>query len=291
VIGEALIALSILAGALRHVDQPAVTAVRGITGSVEFTSAAAEIRARPNQSLSSPVLVRVAEATSGGGGGPDQTSYRIEFIGLVAGDIDLRDYLERADGSIADIPPLSVRIVSQLPPDHGTDLFSGDSAPSLPPTGYRSLLLAIGAAWAAVPIVYLVVRQVRRKPPPPPPPPERTPTLADQLRPLAEAARDGTLSVSDRGRLELLLYHYWRSRLNLQGPQAAVIAQLRLHERAGELLRGVERCIHAPPSSPRLSDQELGELLEPYRHAPAIEETAAAPGGAPGRAPLEGAPA
>jgi hypothetical protein len=88
-----------------------------------------------------------------------------------------------------------------------------------------------------------------------------------------DAAIGGTLSVAERGRLELLLYLYWRARLALSGPQPQVISTLRTHPEAGALLQAVERWLHAPVRQPAAPAQaEAAVLLEPYRHAPAIND-------------------
>jgi hypothetical protein len=255
-------------------DKPSVTAVRGIAGAVEFRAAGPRIRASATQSLTSPVVVRVAEAMPEGDG---QTKYRVEFIGMVAGDHDLRAYLERQDGSALNLPPITARVLSQLTPDHGTDLFSTSETPILRPSLYRAGMIVLAVVWAGVPIVYFGVRALRRReaaPPPPAPPP---PSFADQLRPLVQSAIAGSLSIAERGRLELLLYLYWRGRLNLAGRQAEVISQLRMDTQAGALLRAVEFWLHGRRDDLGRAEGELAALLEPYRHAPAIEN--AIPGG------------
>lgn len=253
-------------------DKPLVTAVRGIAGAVEFTAAGPRLRAGADQTLTSPVVVRVGEATPVADG---KTRYRVEFIGMVAGDFDLRPYLERQDGSAVDIPPVMVRVVSQLTPEHGTDLFSTGETPILRPTLYRAGMIAIGVGWVGVPIVYFAVRAARRReaaPETPPPPP---PSFADQLRPLVQAAIGGSLSIAERGRLELLLYLYWRGRLGLAGRQAEVISKLRTDTQAGALLRAVEFWLHGRRDDAGRAEGEVAALLEPYRHAPAIENATA----------------
>ncbi len=242
--------------------------VRGISGAIEFRAAGPRIRARPNQSHDSPILVRVADARADEGG---EHVYRVEFIGLVAGDYDLRDYLERQDGSpVDDIAPLRVYVVSQLPPDHGTDLFSSAQAPRLTATQYRLVMAGLGVAWLSVPIAYLVVRAIRRRPTPPPPAAAPAPTLADQLRPLAEAAIQGTLSIAERGRLELLMYLYWRGRRGWDGSQAQVVPRLRNDSEAGLLLRAIESWLHASPVARSHADRELAALLKPYCDIPPL---------------------
>lgn len=241
--------------------------MRGISGSVELRAPGPRIRARADQSLTAPVVVRVSEAEEEAAG---VVRYKVEYIGTVAGTYDLREYLERTDGSELGIAALPVEVVSQLDPTHGTDLFATAQAPTLKRTAYRAALIGLGVLWVGVPIGYMAWRAAKRRrvvvaPPPPP-----GPTLADQLRPLVERAVDGTLSVEERGRLELMLYSHWRGQLGLDGPQARVIPTLRADERAGTLLRAVERWLHARPGAGPRADAEVAALLEPYRHIPAV---------------------
>ncbi|MFO0873892.1 MAG: hypothetical protein U0575_07960 [Phycisphaerales bacterium] len=183
----------------------------------------------------------------------------MEFIGAIAGDFDLRDLLEHADGAPAsDLAPLPVRIVSQLPPNHGTDLYGLAEPPFTLHGWYRRALLAIGIAWIAVPAVVLARRAMRRRAPEPAPAVEPPPSLADLLRPLVEAARSRRMSVAERGRLELLLYRFWGehlvdlpravddgdSRAHGASSRADVMAALRAHPESGRLLRAVEGWLH-----------------------------------------------
>ncbi|MFG0284262.1 MAG: hypothetical protein ACF8R7_07550 [Phycisphaerales bacterium JB039] len=262
-------AIAIVAALGAQDAEPMAIAVRGIAGAVEFELAGEPLRAKPALSVTAPMVVRIVDASAIGEG---STRYRVAFIGTVAGDYDLRDLLERQDGSALDGQPLMVRVVSQLPPDHGTDLFSESSAPPMTPSRYRAAMIALGAAWVAIPVIYLGVRIARRRPPAPPAPQAPAPTLAEQLRPLVESAMAGTLAVEGRGRLELLLYMHWRRRLDLEGPQAQAVATLRRHPEAGRLLRAVEAWLHARPDGAARPQDDVAALLAPYRAAPAIAE-------------------
>ncbi|MFO0826811.1 MAG: hypothetical protein U0572_01570 [Phycisphaerales bacterium] len=247
------------------VDAPPVVAARGIAGTLTFTHAGQTIRARANQSLMSPVLVRVAGGAAG--------EYRVSFLGTVAGEFDLRDYLEYDDGRpLADVPPLRVRVDSKLPPQYGTDLFTFDHPNFALTSHYRTIAATIAVAWALVPLVVLTRRALRRAPPAPhvdvPPPP----TIADQLRPLVQSAMAGSLSIADRGRLELLLYRFWRDALELGGlTPAESIGHMRHDPRAGRLIVAVERWLHSGADSSPRPDDDIAELLAPYMTAPAIE--------------------
>lgn len=256
------------AGAIAQDAEPLATAVRGIAGTVEFEVAGERITARPVQTLTAPMVLRIVDSGPAGDG---RTRYTAAFVGTVAGEYDLRELLQRHDGAPLEIDPIPVHVVSQLPPDHGTDLYSQSEAPGLTASRYRAAMITLGVLWLAAPGVYFAVRAARRRPEPvvePPPPP---PTLAEQLRPLVESAMAGDLSVHGRGRLELLLYMHWRQRLGLSGPQAEAVARLRRDPEAGELLRAVEAWLHARPGDAP-DDSDVAAMLAPYRDAPAIPE-------------------
>jgi hypothetical protein len=249
--------------------RPAREADRGIVCVVEFEASGPAVTAAGDQSRLSPMLVRVADARPGKDG---QVVYRVEFIGLTAGEHDLRDYLERRDGSALDLPPMPVVVRSRLDAGHGTDLFSSASVPWLGARRYRAALILLGIMWLSVPVIYAALRLIRRQPAPPATPPVRPLTLAEQLRPLAEAAIHGSLSLRERAQLELLMYLYWRDRLGLDGPQAEVVRRLRHDAQAGVLLRAFEGWLHSGRAASAQAADEVTSLLEPYRSVPAIEE-------------------
>jgi hypothetical protein len=96
-------------------------------------------------------------------------------------------------------------------------------------------------------------------------PPTPPPTVAEQIRTLVAEAGSTGLSVSDRGRLELLLLGFWRERLGFERldiPEA--VMRMRRDEEAGELLRAVERWLHGPDRSAPFPEHELTRMLERY---------------------------
>lgn len=242
---------------------------RGLAASIQHDASTTRLRAKPNQSPTSPLLVRVSPATD--------KSQRIEFIGMVAGDYDLRDYLERDDGTPAALAPMPIRIVSQLPPDHGTDVLGeGQTGFSLR-AHYRTILIAACAAWALVPGVVLVRRAMNKAKPAIAPPAITPPTIADELRAMLDAAGAAPLSTAERGRLELLLIHFWRERLerdNAAAPSSAnstslddharEIAMLRDHPRTRATVLGLERWLHRRDGAP---DADAAALLAEFRRA------------------------
>jgi len=241
---------------------------RGIAGSRTITHTGQPLIARVEQSPSTRLLVRVTDTTPALG--PDAPhTYRIDYIGLVAGEFDLRTLITHADGSPAStLEPIAVTIVSTLPERHGTDLFGNPDRPDFLASHYRTIALTLGAVWLAVPTVMLVRRWIRTRPAPPPPPPPSAPTLADQIRPLAEAAIARTLSVEEQARLELLLFAFWRARRAIDGmPPDGALASLRTDPEASPLILALEGWIHAREGTRTAT---LDELLAPYAAHAAI---------------------
>lgn len=209
-----------------------------------------------------PVVVRIAGSTRDG----EFVLYDLRFIAQYAGEFDLRECLRRPDGApLTDAAPLPILVGKLLPDDHQGELFefAGLSLPRL--GGYKITLIVIGALWLLVP-AWFIGRRVLRRRPPPPPQPEPPASLADQLRPLVEAAIRGTLSTPERARLELMLLAFWRDRLGLDAEtmdQAEAIGKLREHHEAGELLSLLERWLHRPPKGDEVVD--VASVLERYR--------------------------
>lgn len=243
-------ALSISLGAIVHAD--AQRTARGTTGAFEVTSGAA-LRAKALRDASSPVLVRVNEIA------PER--YRIEYIGAVEGSFDVAALIERADGRAPEgLPDLRVEIYTQLPPNHGTDVF-GLSAPGFSLAAhYTTALTAIAALWVAVPAYFVARRALRKKPAPPAPAP-RAPSVADRLFAIVDAARTRELDTAERGRLELLVLQELRATGAHGRDLADATAALRDDPHTAALVRAVESWLHAPTAGDRARALEQVELL------------------------------
>ncbi len=213
----------------------------------------------------SPVVLRIAEAVDDGGA----TICEIRYIGVKPGRYDLRDYLRRADGEpLAGIEPIPVSIRSVLPANHNGQL---DELPRLPlPRAwpYRLSLAVAGGLWL-VPVAWLTVRRIARRRGRPKALPAGEPTLADQLRPLVEAAVLGRLSTAEQARLERLLIAYWRTRLDLAGCSVAeALVRLRENPESAAPMAELEQWLHCRPGSCRV---DVATVLEPYRDHPPID--------------------
>jgi hypothetical protein len=267
------------------------TSRRAPRGSIStFTIRSTEpLQAKALRDATAPVLVRVnlvadradRDAT-GESNAESSREYRIEFIGAVEGTFDLAEAIERVDGRPAErLPDLRVEIFSQLPPNHGTDVF-GLSAPGFSlSTSYTVTLWTLAAAWVAVPIVVVARRAMRPKPKPPEPAP-RVPGVAERLFAIVDEARGRELDVSERGRLELLMLQTLRDARRDAGADlaslAAATAALRADARDGPVVRAVEAWLHAPTAGDRTRAlAELDALKRSRGATPARDADAGGP--------------
>ena len=206
-----------------------------------------------------PIVVRIVESFPHG----SDTLYDLEFYGLEPGEYNLADYLQRADGSAAELPASPVVIESVLPPGQVTPHeLTTTRMPRL--GGYTLLLILLGIVWplGLIAIIIWIVRGFI-KPKADLEVDQRIP-VADRLRPLVEAALRDELDQPQQALLERTLVMFWRDRLNLQDADAAdALATLREHQEAGELLRHLEAWLHQPPA--RRPDLDVARLLAPYQ--------------------------
>ncbi|MFM7260791.1 MAG: hypothetical protein ACKO3W_09330 [bacterium] len=250
-------------------------APRGATGSFELTSDA-PIRAKATSDLTAPVLVRVAEIAP--------KRFLVEYMGLVTGTYDLAPYLEQTDGRAAVLAtPIRVEVFTQLPPNHGTDVF-GRSEPSFGIRAhYREILVAAATAWVLIPMIVIGVRLARRRPAPAPAPLPRAPTLDERLFTIVDEARSRDLSTDELGKLELLLLRMLRehvrenARVSVErdpsdSPAALAVATeaLRSDPTHGPVVRAVERWLHARDEGDARDALAAIDQLR-ARRAPAME--------------------
>lgn len=253
-------------------DTPAeVKGERGLTGTVVFDYSGKGLRSKTQRDSDAPIWMRLAASAK------DSHHYEAKFLGTVEGVYDLCSLMEHVDGSkVTEMAPIQVRIVSKLPKDHRSDLFEvAEFKPSFW-GGYRLAIVLVSLAWLSIPIVAFLRRSLRAVPPVNLTVAEPPPTFADQLQPLIEAAASRTLSIPEKGRLELLLLHYWRERAALNSTDiASAIRGLRSHPEAGTLVTTVERWLHQSDAMEDESDRSpeaIVKLLKPYRSLAPVDE-------------------
>ena len=238
----------------------------GIKGSVgmptewkQVVIPGSELEVQPLKDDHLPIVLKIDKIWPHG----SDFRYDFSFYGLEAGTFDLRNYLQRKNGSPLQLShPLPVEIESVLPA--GTFEPSAVTHTHLPePGGYRNTMVAFGIIWI-IGLGALIWSMRKRKQ-------EGSdtttqvsgPTLAEKLEPLVKGAAAGTLTKEQQAQLERLLLTYWNQRLNLTGDRPADrIRQLKDHNEAGPMIKAVETWLH---SQEQVDDSEIQSLLKPYR--------------------------
>lgn len=251
---------------------PAPVFPRGLAASITIDPKGPALLARPiSADERPPVVVRVEPPDASG-------RQRVEFIGLVAGEHDLRPFLMRVGGAApSDLAPTIVRIESRLPPGHASDVL-GLAEPSLTfRRGYVAALAGIAGAWALVPVVAYVRRRLNRPAPTPPAPPPMAPTLAERLLAMLEswdgsapgAARD----IEREAALELVALHHQRSAVTEPGDAiATAMVRARGDERTRDAVLALEAWLHQRTSDPVAAREAALTRLRAIvgrQHAPA----------------------
>jgi len=236
----------------------------GLEGRILYRCGGTPLRAKP-ASHAARVVARIVSTVQDG----DATLYDIRFIPQYAGRPDVRDALERIDGtSLADAPPAIVEITMALPLDHDGTLQISEAAAAPRFGGYRLLMVGALSLWC-IPVLIAIGRRLMKRSSLPAPIALPAPlTLADQLRPLVDVIIEGKATLAEKAILERLLIAFWRERLSLQGlPAASALQAMRQDPAAGELLGAIESWLHKPA---RLSEvpPDVSLLLRPYAAAP-----------------------
>lgn len=261
----------VIAAALLAADPPPETAV-GLSGRMTgLVLPGPELDVKPNTDRRTPLIVRILQVW------PHGTAFRydIEYYGLEPGTFDVKDYLQRKDGSVAaDLPAIPVTIHSVLPPGQiKPNPVGAVETPNV--GGYRTFLIAAGVVWVVG--LGVILFAGRRKPKAADETLDRPRTLAEYLRPLVEGAMAGRLGPAQLAALERTLLVYWERRLHLEHKKPAeAIADLRRHPEAGPLFQELELWLHSPAKDRKV---DVAALLEPYRNVPAeslTEEAGAA---------------
>jgi len=223
-----------------------------------------ELEAKPLVDQRTPIVLRVESVARHG------TAFRYDLVyhGLEPGKYDLRDWLQRKDGSSMEgVPPIPVEILAAYA---GPMRPVSDAAPGS--VGfmamYRNIMIAAGVAWTLGLIALIMTRRKKAVAAVA----ARPKSLAEQLEVYVHKASQGALSRDEQAELERLLLSFWRRREGLENLEVAdALAELRRREVPGELLRTLEEWLHKP--GPR-QDVDVGTLLAPYKAAPAAKEDA-----------------
>jgi hypothetical protein len=223
------------------------------------------LEAKPLTDRHAPVVVRVEAAYPHG----DAFRYDLAFYALEPGTHDLRDYLQRQDGSsMSGVPPLVFEVQSVLPPGQvEPNAMSPVRLPSV--GGYRSLLTACGLLWAVGLLAILLAGRRRRRK-------EKeagqcVASLEERLQAAVRAAQDDLLDAGDRAELERMVVAYWRKRLSLEHVEASeAIATMRQDEDAHAVLEQLEQWLHHPRGRDL---EDFRKLIDPSRRTRIKEQS------------------
>jgi hypothetical protein len=243
---------------------PRAAPTPGMEGLVEnLVLPGSELEPKTLENTNSPIVLRVVQVFPH----VDDWRYDLSFYGLVPGKYDLREFLQRKDGSgMEGVPPIPVEIV---PIRDLNELVRPALELEKPPRvgGYKLALIAAGVFWVGV--LGLLIFGFRKKTEEQLAQRVKPVTLADVLRPLVKKAQSGELSQAGQAELERTLLGIWRKRLKMEDDEPAeAIIKLRQHEEAGALLRELEKWLHRPGTA---DDVDVAALLKPYEKLPAEE--------------------
>jgi hypothetical protein len=233
----------------------------GIEGRVTLDLPRGDYRPRPLDDRTELIL-RIESVTPA----PNQQHrYDFHYMGLEPGSYSLANYLIRPDGSRPDeLSNTLVQVKALLPENHDGKLtsYTPERFPFI--GGYRVFLGLVALLWAGG-IAGFVISYRKKRVITAPPAVVPEPSFAERIRPLVEAAANGTLTPEGKAQLERLMMGFWREKLNLPAEQrmAEALERLKAHAQAGELLRALERWLHQRASAPA---EEVRALLAPYRN-------------------------
>lgn len=234
----------------------------GMVGKInQIVIGGGELEALPVSDPMARIMVRIADTYRHG----DAYRYDLEFTGFEPGQYDLAKSLRRKNpnDSTATIPPIEIEISSTLDPNRIEP--SRPEPPLIPKwlTYFTKLNIFIGVWIAGLALIWRrsstdqkPIDQYRPDPP----------TIAQQLKPLVQAACEGTIEPHRRAELESLLIAYWTDRLNCNQSVAPgeILSIIKQHSEAGPLMLKLEEWLHMPPGLRLASNDEITTLLKPY---------------------------
>ncbi len=233
----------------------------GLENDVQITLARGDYQPKPMDDRT-PLILRLEQIKPAENG---RFTYWFHYISFEPGSYKLADYLIHPDGAPAtDLGETPIEISSILPPDFQGQLnpFSLQPFPAL--GGYRMILGGLAVLWlCGLPALIWLGRKkpaadVAEESIP-------TPSYAERMQPLVEAAAAGNLTAAGQATLERLLTGYWREKIaRPEQRMGEALTALKAHPEAGSLLRALEHWLHQPAGASRA---EIEKLLEPYRQS------------------------
>jgi len=189
--------------------------------------------------------------------------YDVRYVVSQPGEFDLLDYLASADGSaLNELPSFKVRGLTSLTKQIESRIREMETTSVDIWHWYYETLVAAGVAWLLWLGGLIFIGRPKRVPPPPPLPPE--PTVAELIVQLLDSLARNGLSVTERARLETLLFRHWRERLGLERDRmAATCRAFHRDDDLGRAYNAVEAWLHAPAS--HIDVNEIVHLCNPNK--------------------------
>lgn len=207
-----------------------------------FVLPGTRLEPKPDPGRTAPVAIRIVDVAPHG----SLLRYDLEVTAWEPGPHDVRQYLQRADGSAtADLPEIIVEATSVLAP--GVPRVSTPE-PVIPRGfgGYREQAILAAVAWL-VGLVAIVLLLRTRRSRSTAPDASSAATSADELARLLGCARTGPLAPAEQATIERLVYDAWRRALGLEAAAPkTLVEQLRRDERAAAALDRLAAWLHAP---------------------------------------------
>lgn len=225
--------------------------LRGVSTRFEFAHEGCELRAKPLDLLRAPLSLSIRPADGVG-------VWSVEVVGIVPGVYNLADFIECADGNAVGLAPMTLEVVSALPPGRHLDLaLTPRRELAVHPRSSVQAIVALGA-WGALTVGWIAVRLSRRVPREEACSAEATPTDPHLL--LIEAIDTRPMTIPERGRLELLTLRALGERYLPGCPDSPVelISQLRRDPDASAIVEALEGWLHRPNAT----GGEAGTLRE-----------------------------
>lgn len=263
-----LLAVLVCSTRVSHAQQPTLNAAVSGDRKVDVTVGMSgyikqvvlpgpELVAKEVDPRRTPIALRIDDIFPHG----DELRYDLTFIAFEPGSHDLRDFLQRKDGSsVADLPPLRVTVNSVLPAEQ--------LAPSAPTNdqfarfgGYRIVMGLAIFVWILGLFAILLVGR-KKKPTAAFSHANESRRQVDAIRLMIQNAMDSEdLSTDQKAELDMKILNFWRDRRQLQDVAVSdALTQLKSDDQAGPLLNGLERWFYSKDIPAK---SEMNSLLQP----------------------------
>lgn len=220
--------------------------------------------AKPYTDQRIPAMVRVIESF------PHGTDFRydLEFRGFEPGRYNVLDYLQREDDTELASAPLWVMVEPILDADKVRPIPLPQKSSQFR-SYYIPILFVSGIIWLAGLLAILFYGRgtlkkasvVTKKM-----------TPAEKMRPLIDAAINGSLTTAQQAELERILSEFWSAKLNLGHLSADQLrSTLREHPEANRMLEQIDLWLHRP-SSETTASVDVNALLKPYQDSTTVSE-------------------